>query len=555
MTPAAETVMYQREPDLILTGGKFVTLDAQERIVTGLAARAGRIVALGASNDIEALAGPKSRVLDLEGRTVIPGIVDSHCHPDAAAARLSRWQNLEPARIASRAALLASIARACEALTQDAWFAGYRFNENKCGGYPTLAELDGATRGRPLFILRTDGHLGLANSAAFRALGIDPATPDPPFGAFDRDPVSGAFTGLVREAAAHLFLERIHDGDTVADLIAGLGRVFDEFLGYGITSVYNSLTSAKAIQAYQRMRAEGLLKLRVGIIASGREEGLIEALISAGMRSGFGDDWVRIIGVEWCPDCSTSGRTAAYYEPYVGERALGEAADNIGMLLYERDDLTARAVAAHQAGLLVCIEGVGDRGIDFALDVIEAALEAHPVADHRMRVEHCCYVTPPILERIKRLRVVDSSATGFMYELGDAYRANRGAQALGWMWPHRALIDAGVVAPGHSDAYVCTPNPFVAIWAMVNRKSDSGQSLDAPGMPSQAVNVAEALKAYTILGAFSGREEAIKGTLEIGKLADLAVLDRDILSIPAEEIREVRVDKTLVGGDLAYARG
>jgi len=546
--------MYQREPDLILANGKFVTLDPRGRIVTGLAVRAGRIAALGASAEIEALAGPASRVLDLEGRTVIPGIVDSHCHPDGAAARLSRWQNLEPARIDSRAGLLASVARSCETSTQDAWFAGYRFDERKSGGYPTLAELDAASRGRPLFILRRDGHLGLANSAAFQALGIDPATPDPPFGVFDRDPASGAFTGLVRETAAQLFLERIHGGDTVADLIGGLRRVFDEFLGYGITSAYNSLTSSKAIQAYQSMRAEGLLKLRVGIIASGREAGLIEALIAAGIRSGFGDDWVRMIGVEWCPDCSTSGRTAAYYEPYVGAKALGEADHNTGMLLYERDDLMARAVAAHRAGLTVCVEGVGDRGIDFALDMIEAALEAHPVADHRMRVEHCCYVTPPILERIKRLGVIDSSATGFMYELGDAYRANRGPEALRWMWPHRTLIDSGVPAPGHSDAYVCTPNPFTAIWAMVNRKSDSGRSLDAPGAASQAVSVEEALRAYTVLGAFSGREEAIKGSLEIGKLADLAVLDRDILSIPAEEIREVRVDKTFVGGDLAYAR-
>ncbi len=241
-------------------------------------------------------------------------------------------------------------ARACEELPQDAWFAGYRFDERKSGGYPALAELDAASRGRPLFILRRDGHLGLANSAAFQALGIDPATPDPPFGAFDRDPPSGAFTGLVRETAVQLFLEHIHGGDTVADLIGGLQQVFDEFLGYDITSAYNSLTSSKAIQAYQRMRAEGLLKLRVGIIASGREAGLIEALIAAGIRSGFGDDWVRTIGIEWCPDCSTSGRTAAYYEPYIGDKALGEADHNTGMLLYERDDFMARAIAPFRAG-------------------------------------------------------------------------------------------------------------------------------------------------------------------------------------------------------------
>jgi predicted amidohydrolase YtcJ len=542
--------------DLLLTGGKFVTLDPDERIVAALAARDGKIVALGESEDLAGLAGIATRVIDLGGRPVIPSIVDSHCHPDGAAARLSRWHSLDPGRIASRAELLDTIAAATGTMAPEAWFAGYRFNERKSGGYPypSRAELDHATAGRPLFILRTDGHLGLVNSAALAALGIDEGTTDPPFGAFDRDPASGAMTGLVREAAAQLFVERIHADDKVEDIMAGLQAVFDEFLGFGITSVYNSLTTSKAIQAYQRLKDQSLLKPRVGIIASGREEGLVEALIQAGIRSGFGDNQLRIIGVEWCPDCSTSGRTAAYYEPYVGERALGEPEPNTGMLLYDLEDLKSRAVAAHRAGLMVCIEGVGDRGIDFALDAIEAALAADPKPDHRMRVEHCCYVTPAILERLKRLGVTDSSATGFMYELGDAYRANRGEEAMRCMWPHRALIDADVPAPGHSDAYVCTPNPFTAVWAMVCRKSDSGGPLDAPGAPSQAINVTEALRAYTLLGAYSGREEEVKGSLEVGKLADLAVLDRDILTIPPEEIREVQVDMTFVGGALVFQR-
>lgn len=402
--------------------------------------------------------------------------------------------------------------------------------------------------------MRTDGHLGLVNSAGFAALGIDKETADPPFGAFNRDPDTGDLTGLVRETAAHLFIDHAQSVDTPESQAEGLRIVFDDYLSHGITSVYNSLTCSKAISAYQMMKADGSLKLRVGIIGSGREDGLVESLIASGIRSGFGDDWVKVVAVEWCPDCSTSGRTAAYYEPYIGEKALGEPEHNTGMLLYDLDDLAARATAAHKAGLLVCIEGVGDRGIDFALDAIEAALAAHPVEDHRMRVEHCCYVTPTILERIKTLGVVDSSATGFMYELGDAYAANRGQDAMQHMWPQRALIDAGIPAPGHSDSYICTPNPFVAMWAMVNRQSDSGGSLDTPGAPSQAVTVEEALRAYTILGAYSGREEAIKGSLEVGKLADLAVLDRDLMTIPANDIRNVEVEVTVVGGTVMYER-
>ena len=388
-------------PDTIILNGRIATMDMAGSEVEALAVLHERIVARGSTAEMRVLAGPATRVIDLQGSRAIPGIVDSHAHPDAYAIRLAAWRLLEPSVIPDRATLLATIARDCAALPPGKWFAGYRLNENKSGGYPTRAELDAATAGRPAFILRTDGHLGLANSAAFAACGIAPDAKDPPFGAFDRHPQSAAFTGLVRETAAHIFLSAIHGQDSEADIARGMLKVHAENLRHGITSVYNSLTPSKAIRAYQRMKHDGALHVRTGIIVSGREAGLIESFIAAGIRSGFGDDFLRVIGVEWCPDCSTSGRTAAYWDPYVGTPVPGEAVPNTGMLLYEADDLNARATAAHQAGLLVMIEGVGDRGIDFALDAIEAALNAHPVPDHRMRVEHCCFVTPKVRARIK----------------------------------------------------------------------------------------------------------------------------------------------------------
>ncbi|WP_019015053.1 amidohydrolase [Elioraea tepidiphila] len=536
-------------PDLVVLNGRIATMDAAGTEVEALAVHAGRIVARGSTAAMRDLAGAGTRVLDLEGRRAIPGIVDSHAHPDAYAIRLARWRLLEPSVIPDRATLLEVIARGCATLPPGRWFAGYRLNENKSGGYPTLDELDAASGGRPLFILRTDGHLGLANSAAFAACGIPADAADPPFGRFDRHPQTGRFTGLVRETAAHVFLNAIHDQDREADIASGMREVHAHCLRHGITSVYNSLTPSKAIRAYQRMKGDGTLAVRTGIIVSGREDGLVEAFIASGIRTGFGDDDLRVIGVEWCPDCSTSGRTAAYWEPYVGTPIPGEPVPNTGMLLYDAADLAARATAAHRAGLLVMIEGVGDRGIDFALDAIEAALAAHPMADHRMRVEHCCYVTPPILSRLRSLGVVDSSATGFMWELGDAYIANRGQAAMRHMWPHRTLIDAGVPAPAHSDFAVCTMNPWTAIHAMVNRETDTGGDLDR----SEAVTVSEAIRAYTLLGAWSGREEASKGSLEIGKLADVTVLDRDPFAIEPRGLKDVRTAMTLVGGELRFA--
>ena len=541
--------MTTLHPDAILLNGRIATMDAAGSEVEALAALNGRIVARGSTAEMRALAGRGTRTIDLEGRRAIPGIVDSHAHPDAYAIRLAAWRLLEPSVVPDRTTLLDIIARDCAALPPGKWFAGYRLNENKSGGYPSLAELDNAAGGRPLFILRTDGHLGLANSAAFAACNVADDAADPPFGKFDRHPETGRFTGLVRETAAHVFLSAVHGQDSEADIARGMQKVHAENLRHGITSVYNSLTPSKAIRAYQRMLAEGTLAVRTGIIVSGREPGLIESFIAAGIRTGFGDDNLRVIGVEWCPDCSTSGRTAAYWEPYVGRPVPGEPVPNTGMLLYEAEDLNARATAAHKAGLMVMIEGVGDRGIDFALDAIEAALKAHPVPDHRMRVEHCCFVTPAVRARIKALGVVDSSATGFMWELGDAYIANRGQAAMRHMWPHRTLIDEGIAAPGHSDFAVCSMNPWTAIDAMVNRRTDTGGDLDR----AEAITVAEAITAYTSLGAWSGREELSKGTLEVGKLADVAVLDRDPFAIDPLDLRNVRTTMTVVGGAMRYA--
>jgi predicted amidohydrolase YtcJ len=536
----------QMKPDFILLGGRIATMAPGVK-PTALAALSGRIVALGDDASIRDLAGPGTQVFHAEGRRVIPGIVDSHAHPDAYAVRLRSWTLVSPDRVRSREELLSTIRRVCEAAPPNRWAAFYRLNERASGGYPTLAELDAASLGRPIFILRTDGHLGLSNSAAFAACGIGDATGDPPFGRFDRLP-DGRLTGLVRETAAHVFLSAIHGQDSEADIADGMEQVQDQCLAQGITSVANSLTPAKAIRAYQRMRREGRWRMRMGIIASGREEGLIPHLIGAGIQSGFGDEVLRLIGAEWCPDCSTSGRTAAYWEPYLGTPIPGEPVPNTGMLLYEKDDLTQRATEAHRAGLQVMIEGVGDRGIDFALDVMEAALAAHPLKDHRMRVEHCCYVTPPILARLKRGGFVDSSATGFMDELGEAYVANRGQDAMQYMWPHRSLIDAGVRAPGHSDFAVCRVSPWTAIAAMVTRRTTTGADLDA----REAVTPREALEAYTSLGAWAQREEADKGTLEVGKLADLAVLDRDILSCDPAAIADTRVLATVVGGAVRH---
>jgi predicted amidohydrolase YtcJ len=542
--------LEQAAVDTVVVNGRIYTMEAPGHVVEAVAIAGGRIVARGSSADVIAFA-PEARVFDCNGRAVLPGIVESHAHPDMHGARIGRWHDFSEEIAESREALLNAIRAAVADKPMDHWFTGYRFDERVSGGYPTLEELDKAGGGRPVFLYRRDAQMGIANSRALDALGFLHSPNDPPFGRIERDSLTGRPTGLLRAKAAHLVIEHIQAGYTAEDFRMGLVKVLDEYLSYGITSVHNSLTTSQAVSAYQTMRQRGELKLRVGILASGRDDELVRAVVRAGIKSGFGDEWIRMIGLEWVSDGSTSGRTAAYHSPYVGEPVLGEPADNRGSILLDREAYTKRVAEAHRSGLMVCTDAIGDRAIDFILDIYEDVLLQDPRPDHRLRIEHCCAVTPEILDRLKRSGVVCSSATGFAHDLGDAYLDVRGYSEMAHMWPHRSMIDAGVMAPGHSDGPVCSANPFLAISSLVNRVTASGRSID----PSQAITVYEAIEAYTTLGAWSGREEHIKGDLRLGKLGDLCVLDRDPFEIDPAELSKVQVMATIVGGNVMFERG
>ncbi|MCX5839586.1 MAG: amidohydrolase [Deltaproteobacteria bacterium] len=540
--------------DLVLHHGKIATFDRSNKFVEAIAAKNGKILTLGSNDSILQFVGRNTKLIDLKGRTMIPGLIDSHVHPDMHAMFRYKWRDVSWPGVHSVDDCIKLIRKEARSTPPQDWILGFRYDDQKVGGYPSIKDLDEAANGLPVLIMRTDGHIGIANHAAFELCGVDKNTPNPAFGQFDRDPHTGELTGVVRETATHMLQEKVEQSYTLDELVTAFPLVLEEYLRYGITSIHNSTTTSNGLRAYQILRQAGKLPIRVGVIISGWEKGFPEACMEAGIRTGLGDEWIRIIGVEWIPDCSTSGRTAAYYEPYVGKPVVGEPTPNYGVLnafpFESLEDLKALAIRCHKAGLRICMDGLGDHGIDWVLDVFEAALKEHPVADHRMRIEHCCFVTPKILKRIKRVGVIDSSATGFMYDLGDAYISARGKKNMKWMFPHRSLIDAGIVAPGHSDDFVTHINPMRAIYSLVNRKTDSGQAFG----PEQAISVEEALRCYTMHAAYAGFEEDIKGSLDKGKLADMVVLDRDIFTISKEEIKDITVDLTIIGGIVSYQR-
>ena len=525
--------------DLVLLNGKVLTVDAENSVAEAVAVRGGLIMAVGASEEVSAMVGEGTEVIDLEGRTVVPGLIDSHMHPGSYGVFWVRGVRCGP-DVESMEELLRRIEEKADATPPGRWILGYTLDDVKLGRYPSLLEMDSVTPENPLYIQRRDGHIGVANSLALEAAGIDRDTLDPPHGKIDRNE-DGEPTGVLRESAKDL-VSSMFPPYTVEEYVEGLRHVFDEFISLGLTTVHASMTDSKEFRAMQTLRRDGDLKLRVCVHASGREDGMLEALIASGIQTPFGDEWIKLTEIEWVFDTSTSGRTAAYYRSYVGEP------DNYGILLYDQEDITDRVAKAHRAGLRVGLDGIGDRGIDRALDAIEAALKGDPREDHRHRLEHCCYVTPQIQRRMKELGVIDASANGFLHDLGDAYKANRGEEEMRWMWPHRTLIDKGIPAPAHSDCPVCSPNPWLGIYGLVTRKTSSGDVLYA----GEGITPLEAIKAYTVDGAYAAWEEDVKGSIEPGKLADLVVLDRDPLSILPDDLKNVKTAMTIVGGRIVY---
>lgn len=526
--------------DLAFINGIIITLDRDESVHEAVATKGGKILRVGSNDSILETTGSRTRIIDLEGRALLPGLIDSHMHPGGSwGAYLVRGVACGP-HFNSVDELLEAVEAKVSQTPKGNWILGYSMDDVKMGRYPSKQELDRVAPENPLYIQRRDGHNGVANSLAFEIAGITRETPDPHHGKIERDE-NGEPTGLLRETAKDLVYHKMPPY-SFDEFYKGLQLVFDECAKLGLTSIHASMVSPTEFKAMQVLKREGKLKIRVAVHLSGRDKGMVEGAIAAGIETPFGDEWLKITEAEWVFDTSTSGRTAAYYEPYVGEP------ENTGILLYDQEDITERVWEAHRAGIRVGLDGVGDRGIDLALDAIEEALKRQPREDHRHRIEHCCYVTPAIQERLLKLGVIDASATGFLHDLGDAYRQNRGEEAMRYMWPHRSLIDKGIHAPGHSDASICDPNPWLGIYGMVTRKTSSGQVLYAP----EGVTPFEAIRAYSIDGAYAAWEEDIKGTVEAGKLADLVVVDRDPLSIDQEGLKNVKTVMTVIDGEIVY---
>jgi len=532
--------------DIVLFNGKIVTVDDRDSMVEAVAIRDGKFVAVGGTEEVMALAGDCTRVIDLEGKTVIPGIIDSHTHPGGIASRFLEVDCRAPP-VRNIPEILGMLKAKAEELGPSKWVMGANFNDSKLEErrHITRWELDEAVPDNPVFIVADTGHQALVNSSALEVAGVTKDTPDPPGGELERNE-DGLHTGLLYENATALIREHIPEY-TVAELKESFRKVVDQFSEWGVTSTHNASGRKSEIRAYKQLLDEGVRQVRMNLMVSVNSDvpgGVLDALELAGVESGFGDEWLRVMSVKIMGDGSGAGGTCCVYTPqHRGTKGLG-------LWMTDPEEVERLVVKAHDAGLRVSIHSIGDRGVDMALDAIEEAQRLNPKPDMRHRIEHNSLCTPKQLRRIKELGVTPSSSIGYMYGLGDQYAENFGPERSRWLHPHKTMKEMGIIAGGNSDCPVTFYSPFVQIYEAVTRTTSSGQVVG----PEEAVSVMDAIRVYTWNGAYLSKEEDKLGSVKPGKLADIIVLDRDILTVPEDEIKDIQVLTTIVDGRVVYEK-
>lgn len=534
--------------DALYVNGNITTGDAGRPRAQRLGVWQGRVAGLDGDLD----GATSETVVDLGGAPVVPGFHDAHHHLSQRGQRLRQVDLTHPG-VRSLDQLYQRVAEHAATLEPGAWVLGHGYDQNRLGGHPTRPALDRAAGGRPVWLQHNSGHMGVLSTEGFRRAGFaDPgAVPDVPGGFIERDD-RGQPTGLVAEEAQQLALGVVRP-EPFDDFVRGIGLACDVALSEGITSVTEpgiaaglAGNSPADLAAFLEARDRGLLRVRTTVmpgIAALREIGDVEPGrawfgLDLGVRTGLGDEWLRIGATKVFSDGSLIGRTAAMRSPYA------DRPSSSGFLVHEPDWLRERIVAAHAHGWQVASHAIGDAALDVVLDAYEEAQRRFPRSDPRHRVEHCGVASDEQIRRIAALGVIPVPQGRFVSEIGDGMLAALGPDRSRLCYRQKSFLDAGIVLPGSSDCPVVRGAPLLGIHDLVNRRTDSGQ----PFGPEEALSVEEALSAYGFGSAYADRQEHLKGRLMPGLLADLVVLSDDIHAVDPAAIASLSVVATVVGG-------
>jgi hypothetical protein len=529
--------------DLIVTNARIYTVDDSRPVVSAMAIRDGRVQFTGSAREAMALRGAATRVVDLGGRTVIPGMVDAHAHLLGLGESL-RNVNLVGAK--SYDEVIARVVERAKSLPAGTWILGRGWDQNDWGDtrFPTHEALSRALPNNPVYLTRVDGHAGLANAAAMRAAGVTAAMQDPSGGRIERTATREP-TGVFVDNAKPL-VERSIPAPTRAEERAAIRGAIAESHRWGLVGLHDAGESRATIDLMEEMAKAGEIPFRLYVMI-GDDSAAVAHYLARGPQSGLYDNHLWLRAFKLYADGALGSRGAALLEPY------NDDANNRGLLLSAPAHIQDVAERALRAGFQVNTHAIGDRGNRVVLDAYDAALRTVPTANHRFRVEHAQVIDHDDIPRFAELGVIPSMQavhqTSDMYWAGTRLGAGRLLGAYAW----RSLLSTGVAVPNGSDAPVEAINPLLSFHSAVSRQ-DAANWPAGGWFPEQRMTRDEALKSMTIWPAYAAFQEPIMGSLTPGKLADFVVLDRDIMTVADQDILGTNVIGTYIGGRAVYER-
>jgi predicted amidohydrolase YtcJ len=532
------------DTDLVVFNAKVYTVDPRAPKVEAFAIKAGRFTAVGSTAEIKALIGKGTQTFDAKQMSIVPGFVDCHNHaPGEVLLYEVLVGNPYVVEFVTIDSIIEKLRSKAAQTPPGTWVEGYFFDDTKVkdNRLLNLRDLDQVSKDHPVVVHHRGGHTSFYNSKALEMADVNKNTPNPPGGTFDRD-AHGDLNGRVTDRARTPF-NRVGKRPTyTAEQLLqrnrdGLAFISKQFVRYGVTSVHHE---GGDLFALQQVRASGALLHRVSYEANGR---VLEAMIAGGIQSGFGDEYIRLGATsEHTVDGSFSERTMALSTPYPGVTPPYK-----GNVTETQADLNAWIERVHRAGIQVNCHANGDVAIDMVLTAVERAQKLFPRADARPKITHCTQVNDDLVRRIKAAGAVPAAFTTYAYYNSDKFKYYR-EEMMKHCMAYRSFLDAGIVAAAGSDF---SPGPFdprMAIQGMVTRTGWDGKTWGA----NQRISVEEALRVNAINGAYNSHEEAIKGSITPGKLADFVVLSDDLVTVDREKIKDLQIVRTVVGGSTVY---
>lgn len=542
---ALAAITESHDADLVVVNAKVYTFDPAAPMVEAFAVHAGRFIALGSSPEIRAYSGRRTQIFDAKHMTVVPGFIDCHNH---ASGNTLLYEvlvgNPYDVELVTIASVIDKLRAKAQETLPDTWVEGYFFDDTKLKDARPLDvhDLDQVSRKLPVVVHHRGGHTSFYNTRALELAGVTRSTPDMPSGTYDRDAdgdLTGRVTDRARDVFDHVGKRPVYSAEEAMSRDqAGLAFISKQFARCGLTGVCHQAGNLLALQA---VRARGELLHRVSYEARGAE---LDAMIAGGMATGLGDEWIKLGATyEHFTDGSFSERTMAMSMPYPGTTSGYR-----GNLIGTQQDLNEWCERVHRAGIQLNCHANGDVAIDRALTAYELALQKVPSKNARPKITHCTMINEDLVRRIKALDAIPALFSSYAYYNPDKFHFY-GQELMQHCMAYRTLLDAGIHVAAGSDFNPGPFAPLMGMQAMVTRTGWNGEVWGG----NQRITVDEALRVYTIDGAYATREEDLKGSISVGKLADFVILSDDPHAVDPGKIKDIEVVRTVVGGRTVHS--